>query len=112
MSTRTQKLKEFYAKRQASEGANASQDDMSKASFNSKQYFDKLISNKSLNELMDFEAQLARETRKNDSDMQNLVMENYNKFIMATDTIGRMKNDFQEMEHKVLDLADRMEPIN
>lgn len=112
MSTRTQKLKEFYAKRQAAEGTNASQDDMSKASFNSQQYFQNLVSKKSLNELMDFEAQLARETRKYDSDMQNLVMENYNKFILATDTIGRMKNDFQDMEHKVLNLAERMNSIN
>lgn len=114
MSTRTQKLKEFYAKRQAAEvgNGNAAQDDMSKASFNSKKFFDNLVAKKSLNELMDFEAQLARETRKYDSDMQNLVMENYNKFIMATDTIGRMKNDFQDMEQKVLDLSERMNSIN
>ena len=71
MSSRTQKLKDFYAKRQASE-KNASSDDMSKASFDSEAFFQKLVAKKSLNELMDFEAQLARETRKYDSDMQNL----------------------------------------
>merc|ERR1712110_948024 len=39
-------------------------------------------------------------------------MENYNKFIMATDTIGRMKNDFQDMEQRVLKLSGDMKRIN
>ena len=101
----------LYAKRQAQE-VGASSDDMSKASFDSRKYFDKLVAKMSLNELMDCEAQLARETRKYDSDMQNLVMENYNKFIMATDTIGRMKTDFQEMEQRVVELSKDMKRIN
>lgn len=36
-----------------------------------------------------------------DSDMQTLVYENYNKFILATDTIRKMKTDFKEMEDKM-----------
>ena len=36
-----------------------------------------------------------------DSDMQTLVYENYNKFILATDTIRKMKRDFKEMEDKM-----------
>ena len=31
-----------------------------------------------------------------DSDMQNLVHENYNKFISATDTIRKMKHNVEE----------------
>ena len=33
--------------------------------------------------------------------MQTLVYENYNKFISATDTIRRMKDDFNKMEDQM-----------
>lgn len=38
----------------------------------------------SLAELMDVEADMVRQIRALDSDMQTLVYENYNKFISAT----------------------------
>ena len=39
---------------------------------------------------MDIENEIAKETRKLDSEMQTLVSENYNKFISATDTIRKV----------------------
>ena len=40
---------------------------------------------------MDIENEIAKETRKLDSEMQTLVSENYNKFISATDTIRKVR---------------------
>ena len=44
---------------------------------------------------MDKECELVKDIRTLDSEMQQLVYENYNKFINATDTIKKMKSDFQ-----------------
>lgn len=41
---------------------------------------------------------MAREIKNLDSDMQQLVYENYNKFITATDTIRAMKTNVDGME--------------
>lgn len=41
---------------------------------------------------------MAREIKNLDSDMQQLVYENYNKFIAATDTIRAMKGNVDGME--------------
>ena len=41
---------------------------------------------------------MVHEIRSLDSDMQMLVYENYNKFISATETIKRMKNNVESME--------------
>lgn len=55
----------------------------------------------SLNKLMETESSLIHQIQDLDSDMQTLVYENYNKFILATDTIRKMKTDFREMEDKM-----------
>ncbi|KAG7282715.1 hypothetical protein CRUP_017641 [Coryphaenoides rupestris] len=49
--------------------------------------------------------------RSLDSDMQTLVYENYNKFISATDTIRKMKNDFKKMEDEMDCLSTNMAAI-
>ena len=52
-----------------------------------------------------------RETQSLDSEMQTLVYENYNKFILATDTIRQMKSDFQTMEDEMEKLVRDMSNI-
>ncbi|XP_073514683.1 vacuolar protein sorting-associated protein 51 homolog [Phyllobates terribilis] len=74
-------------------------------------YLTKLRKEKSLAELMDIEADMVRQIRALDSDMQTLVYENYNKFISATDTIRKMKNDFKKMEDEMDGLATNMAVI-
>ena len=118
-SSNKSRLRDFYNKKQASKNKQINQNyskddtfDKNKACFDSSAYFNNLIAKNNLNELMDEEASLIREVKQYDSDMQNLVMENYNKFIMATDTIGRMKVKFQEMESKVLKLSSDIKSIN
>ncbi|MBN3309443.1 VPS51 protein, partial [Amia calva] len=65
----------------------------------------------SLAELMDQESCMVKQIRALDSDMQTLVYENYNKFISATDTIRKMKNDFKKMEDEMDCLATNMAAI-
>ena len=43
--------------------------------------------------------------------MQTLVYENYNKFILATDTIRQMKSDFKTMEDEMEKLVEDMSNI-
>lgn len=43
--------------------------------------------------------------------MQTLVYENYNKFILATDTIRKMKSDFKVMEDEMEKLVTDMSQI-
>ncbi|GCB85094.1 hypothetical protein scyTo_0025796, partial [Scyliorhinus torazame] len=54
---------------------------------------------------------MVKHIRSLDSDMQTLVYENYNKFISATDTIRKMKNDFKKMEDEMDCLATNMAAI-
>lgn len=51
---------------------------------------------------------MAREIKNLDSDMQQLVYENYNKFIAATDTIRAMKVNVDGMESTMSDLRSNM----
>uniref|UniRef100_A0A670JJR3 Vacuolar protein sorting-associated protein 51 homolog n=1 Tax=Podarcis muralis TaxID=64176 RepID=A0A670JJR3_PODMU len=64
-----------------------------------------------LAQLMDCETDMVKQIRSLDSDMQTLVYENYNKFISATDTIRKMKNDFKKMEDEMDCLAANMAVI-
>ncbi|XP_066466524.1 vacuolar protein sorting-associated protein 51 homolog [Tiliqua scincoides] len=64
-----------------------------------------------LAQLMDCETDMVKQIRALDSDMQTLVYENYNKFISATDTIRKMKNDFKKMEDEMDCLAANMAVI-
>ncbi|XP_061753884.1 vacuolar protein sorting-associated protein 51 homolog isoform X2 [Nerophis ophidion] len=60
---------------------------------------------------MDQETCMVKQIRSLDSDMQTLVYENYNKFISATDTIRKMKNDFKKMEDEMDCLSANMAAI-
>ncbi|XP_069036441.1 vacuolar protein sorting-associated protein 51 homolog isoform X2 [Lepisosteus oculatus] len=79
--------------------------------FDPEVYLNKLRKECSLSELMDQEACMVKQIRALDSDMQTLVYENYNKFISATDTIRKMKNDFKKMEDEMDCLAANMAAI-
>jgi hypothetical protein len=62
--------------------------DVDSSTFDAVAYVKELLTEKSLPELTAYDATLRQETRSLDSAMQNLVYENYNKFISATDTVG------------------------
>ncbi|XP_032497914.1 vacuolar protein sorting-associated protein 51 homolog isoform X2 [Phocoena sinus] len=85
--------------------------DLNGAHFDPEVYLDKLRRECPLAQLMDSETDMVRQIRALDSDMQTLVYENYNKFISATDTIRKMKNDFRKMEDEMDRLATNMAVI-
>ncbi|XP_038621285.1 LOW QUALITY PROTEIN: vacuolar protein sorting-associated protein 51 homolog [Tachyglossus aculeatus] len=85
--------------------------DLDGAHFDPEAFLHKLRKEYPLARLMDAETDMVRQIRALDSDMQTLVYENYNKFISATDTIRKMKNDFRKMEDEMDRLAANMEVI-
>uniref|UniRef100_A0A8C7T5R4 Vacuolar protein sorting-associated protein 51 homolog n=1 Tax=Oncorhynchus mykiss TaxID=8022 RepID=A0A8C7T5R4_ONCMY len=85
--------------------------DINGTHFDPEVYLNKLRRECSLGELMDQETCMVKQIRSLDSDMQTLVYENYNKFISATDTIRKMKNDFKKMEDEMDCLSTNMAAI-
>ncbi|XP_064542617.1 vacuolar protein sorting-associated protein 51 homolog [Drosophila montana] len=85
--------------------------DMDSSSFDADRYLEKLLKDCSLKQIMDTEAAVVKDTQTLHSDMQTLVYENYNKFISATDTIRKMKDDFKQMETDVNLLMTKMQSI-
>lgn len=79
--------------------------------FQAEVFVDKLVKESSLKQLIDKERDLVREIQSLDSEMQTLVYENYNKFILATDTIRQMKSDFKVMEDEMEKLVSDMSNI-
>ncbi|CAC5389288.1 ANG2 [Mytilus coruscus] len=103
-------LKMYYGIEQSG-GATLDPCDINGAHFEADTYLSNLIKQRSLTELMDEETKMVTQIRALDSDMQTLVYENYNKFISATDTIRKMKNDFKKMEDEMDHLASNMATI-
>ncbi|TKR92121.1 hypothetical protein L596_006835 [Steinernema carpocapsae] len=50
--------------------------------------------------------------RRLDSDMQQLVYENYNKFLTATSTVRNMQKEFADMDNEMGSLAESMKKIS
>ncbi|OQR67529.1 protein fat-free-like [Tropilaelaps mercedesae] len=80
--------------------------------FNPDLYLQRVFKEYRLTEIMDREQQIHREIQLLDSEMQRLVYDNYNKFILATDTIKKMKTDFQTMEQEMESLVENMSKIS
>ncbi|CAB0034202.1 unnamed protein product [Trichogramma brassicae] len=85
--------------------------DINGSNFNSELYIQRLLKECSLKQIMDHEADTVLDTQTLHSDMQTLVYENYNKFIAATDTVRKMKYDFNQMEESMEKLEKNMENI-
>ncbi|XP_071827311.1 vacuolar protein sorting-associated protein 51 homolog isoform X2 [Apostichopus japonicus] len=109
---RNDMLKMYYNMNQEDVGGlNSDPTDINGANFDPQIYLSKVMKEKRLNELIDKEAEMVKQIRSLDSDMQTLVYENYNKFISATDTIRKMKTDFRRMEEEMDRLATNMDSI-
>ncbi|KAG7400834.1 Vacuolar protein sorting-associated protein 51 [Phytophthora boehmeriae] len=79
--------------------------------FDPKIYVKELLEARGLNDLLATDDQLIREVKELDTSMQMLVYENYNKFISATDTIRKMKNNVASMEDEVGRVVASMDTI-
>ena len=80
--------------------------------FDSQRYVVNQLTNLTVAELLDEDAQLMQDIRNLDSDMQMLVYENYNKFIAATETIKRMKNNVEDMDTDMGSIDNSMKRIS
>jgi hypothetical protein len=76
--------------------------------FNPDRHIAHMIQTYSIDRLMAEHKAMAKEIKNLDSDMQQLVYENYNKFIAATDTIRSMKSNVDSMETDIDQLRHNM----
>jgi hypothetical protein len=76
--------------------------------FNAEQHIAVMTKTYSVDRLLAEHRSMAREIKNLDSDMQQLVYENYNKFIAATDTIRSMKTNVDGMESDMEKLKANM----
>ncbi|XP_024390058.1 vacuolar protein sorting-associated protein 51 homolog [Physcomitrium patens] len=79
--------------------------------FDSDHYISSLLRKSPLDRLLQRHVEMAAEIKNLDSDMQMLVYENYNKFISATDTIRRMKENVSGMESNMDQLLNTVTVI-
>eukprot|EP00250_Pteridium_aquilinum_P007966 c17563_g1_i1 orf=74-2464(+) len=79
--------------------------------FDAERYMSSLVHRTNLEGLLQKHVQMAAEIKNLDSDMQMLVYENYNKFISATDTIRRMKENITGMESNVEQLLEKVTAV-
>jgi len=86
-------------------------EDLDRQNFNCNDYFQNLIAERRVKELLKRNNELCTEIKTLDSDMQTLVYENYSKFISATDTIRSVKTNVDEMEKEMQDLSNSLEKI-
>jgi hypothetical protein len=70
---------------------------MDSPAFNADKHISQMLKSYTLEKMMSEHHNMAREIKNLDSDMQQLVYENYNKFIAATDTIRAMKTNVDGM---------------
>ncbi|KAM3720589.1 Vacuolar protein sorting-associated protein [Dirofilaria immitis] len=85
--------------------------DFNSKNFNSEAYLSDLFRKKNLDELLQVEEDMVHNVRRLDSEMQQLVYENYNKFLTATSTVKKMQSNFMEMGQKMESLSKRMGKI-
>ncbi|KAH7279278.1 hypothetical protein KP509_37G013400 [Ceratopteris richardii] len=79
--------------------------------FDADRYMTSLVRRTNLDGLLQKDVEMAAEIKNLDSDMQMLVYENYNKFISATDTIRRMKENIGGMESNVERLLEKVTAV-
>ncbi|KAI8321073.1 hypothetical protein GQ54DRAFT_251753, partial [Martensiomyces pterosporus] len=86
--------------------------DIDTAAFDSKKYLKKLLLEKGVPGLLAADNELVSEIRQIDGDMKTMVYENYSKFISATETIRKMKDDADFMDAEMEKLTKRVNGIS
>ncbi len=108
-------LASYYAISDSTESGGGQQKDHSRdidgAGFDAALYSSELLQEESLPRLIAKEESLRGEIKSLDSSMQNLVYENYNKFIDATDTVRDMRSSVAEIEDTLNTLTGAMKKL-
>ncbi|KAL2236589.1 UNVERIFIED_CONTAM: Vacuolar protein sorting-associated protein 51 [Sesamum indicum] len=89
----------------------ATLDTINTTAFNADQYMNLLVQKSNVEGLLQKHVEMAAEIKNLDTDLQMLVYENYNKFISATDTIKRMKNNIVGMETNMEQLLEKITSV-
>ncbi|KAL3364934.1 hypothetical protein AABB24_010205 [Solanum stoloniferum] len=86
----------------------ATLDTINTTAFDADQYMNLLVQKSNLEGMLQRHVEMAAEIKNLDTDLQMLVYENYNKFVSATDTIKRMKNNIVGMETNMEQLLEKI----
>ena len=86
-------------------------DNIDSSAFQVEDYVLRAVRDDELSDLLRTDETLITEVQELNNDMQNLVYENYNKFISATDTIRKMKDQVEGMETEIETLMKTMDSV-
>ncbi|KAI1718089.1 vps51/Vps67 domain-containing protein [Ditylenchus destructor] len=85
---------------------------LNSSQFDSEAFVSNLLQRKGLDELVAVEEDMVQNVRRLDSEMQQLVYENYNKFLTATNTVRSMQSAFTDMDNEMRGLSAQMKDIS
>ena len=88
-----------------------SPENIDSSAFDASAYVLRAVRDDQLSDLLRADETLITEVQELNNDMQNLVYENYNKFISATDTIRKMKDQVEGMETEIETLISTMDSV-
>ncbi|CAI2306426.1 unnamed protein product [Caenorhabditis sp. 36 PRJEB53466] len=86
--------------------------DVTKPEFDVEAYMVKILKEKSLNELVKEEESMVSAVRRLDSDVHQIVYENYNKFLTATNTVRKIQDEFTQLDSEMKSLSQSMQTIS
>ncbi|EFO84771.1 CRE-VPS-51 protein [Caenorhabditis remanei] len=86
--------------------------DVTKPDFDVEAYVVKLLREKSLDGLVKEEEEMVSAVRRLDSDVHQIVYENYNKFLTATNTVRKIQDEFTQLDSEMKSLSQSMTTIS
>ena len=95
-----------------SSGSDSTGNDIDRPGFEPRLFLRRTLEECSVQDLVVESNKFESEISDLDGEMQNLVYDNYTKFISATDTIRQMKRNVENMEQEMQSLIKSMEVIN
>ncbi|KAK6030805.1 Vps51/Vps67, partial [Ostertagia ostertagi] len=86
--------------------------DVTSADFDVDAYLSSQLKEKNLDELVKEEEEMVSSVRRLDSDVHQLVYENYNKFLTATSTVRKIQDEFNLLDSEMESLSRNMKNIS
>ncbi|CAP24855.2 Protein CBR-VPS-51 [Caenorhabditis briggsae] len=86
--------------------------DVTKPDFDVDAYVVKLLREKTLDGLVKEEEEMVSAVRRLDSDVHQIVYENYNKFLTATNTVRKIQDEFTQLDSEMKSLSQSMSSIS
>lgn len=86
--------------------------DLTSPNFDVDAYLSSQLKEKNLDELVKEEEEMVASVRRLDSDVHQLVYENYNKFLTATSTVRKIQDEFNLLDSEMESLSRNMKNIS